>query len=119
MTAIIEARGLGKQYRSRWALVDCTLSIPAGHVVGLVGPNGAGKTTLLHLATGSSRISRSGRLATARVRASWARWPPDSLPAFIPGSRPSLLIRSAASLVSQPGLRWAPSRRWSAMENAA
>ena len=52
MTAIIEARGLGKQYRSRWALIDCTLSIPAGHVVGLVGPNGAGKTTLLHLVTG-------------------------------------------------------------------
>jgi ABC-2 type transport system ATP-binding protein len=52
MTAVIEARGLGKQYRSRWALTDCTLSIPSGHVVGLVGPNGAGKTTLLHLATG-------------------------------------------------------------------
>jgi ABC-2 type transport system ATP-binding protein len=52
MTAIIEARGLGKQYRSRWALTDCTLSIPAGRVVGLVGPNGAGKTTLLHLVTG-------------------------------------------------------------------
>jgi ABC-2 type transport system ATP-binding protein len=52
MTAIIETRGLGKQYRSRWALTDCTLSIPAGRVVGLVGPNGAGKTTLLHLVTG-------------------------------------------------------------------
>src|SRR5580704_6945912 len=52
MTAIIKARALGKQYRSRWALIDCTLSIPAGHVVGLVGPNGAGKTTLLHLVTG-------------------------------------------------------------------
>ena len=52
MTAIIKARALGKQYRSRWALIDCTLSIPAGHVVGLVGPNGAGKTTLLHMVTG-------------------------------------------------------------------
>jgi ABC-2 type transport system ATP-binding protein len=52
MTAILEARGLGKRYRQRWALTDCTLSIPAGHVVGLVGPNGAGKTTLLNLATG-------------------------------------------------------------------
>jgi ABC-2 type transport system ATP-binding protein len=52
MTAILEARGLGKRYRKRWALTDCTLSIPAGHVVGLVGPNGAGKTTLLNLATG-------------------------------------------------------------------
>jgi ABC-2 type transport system ATP-binding protein len=48
----IEARGLGKQYGRRWALTDCTLSVPAGRVTGLVGPNGAGKTTLLHLATG-------------------------------------------------------------------
>jgi ABC-2 type transport system ATP-binding protein len=52
MTAVIDARGLGKQYGRRWALTDCTLSIPPGHVVGLVGPNGAGKTTLISLATG-------------------------------------------------------------------
>jgi ABC-2 type transport system ATP-binding protein len=52
VTAVIETEGLGKQYRKMWALTDCTLSIPAGHVVGLVGPNGAGKTTLLSLATG-------------------------------------------------------------------
>src|ERR1039457_717073 len=52
MTAVLECSGLGKRYRRRWALTDCTLSIPAGHVVGLVGPNGAGKTTLLSLATG-------------------------------------------------------------------
>ena len=52
MNDVLAARGLGKQYRSRWALTDCTLSIPAGRVVGLVGPNGAGKTTLLNLATG-------------------------------------------------------------------
>ncbi len=52
MTAVIEASGLGKRYRRTWALRDCTLAIPEGHVVGLVGPNGAGKTTLLHLATG-------------------------------------------------------------------
>jgi ABC-2 type transport system ATP-binding protein len=52
MTAAIEATGLSKQYRRAWALRDCTLAIPEGHVVGLVGPNGAGKTTLLRLATG-------------------------------------------------------------------
>ncbi len=52
MTAVLEARGLGKRYGRRQALADCTLSIPAGRVAGLVGPNGAGKTTLLHLATG-------------------------------------------------------------------
>jgi ABC-2 type transport system ATP-binding protein len=52
MTAVIETQALGKRYRRQWALADCTLSIPAGHVVGLVGPNGAGKTTLLSIATG-------------------------------------------------------------------
>jgi ABC-2 type transport system ATP-binding protein len=52
VTAVIETAGLGKRYRRLWALADCTLSVPAGHVVGLVGPNGAGKTTLLGLATG-------------------------------------------------------------------
>ena len=52
MTAVLDARGLGKRYGRRWALSDCTLEIPPGHVVGLVGPNGAGKTTLLHLAVG-------------------------------------------------------------------
>ena len=52
MTAVLESRGLGKRYRRRWALTECTLSIPAGRVTGLVGPNGAGKTTLLHMATG-------------------------------------------------------------------
>jgi len=52
VSAVIEASGLGKRYRRQWALTDCTLSIPAGHVVGLVGPNGAGKTTLLNLAVG-------------------------------------------------------------------
>src|SRR5579872_4178396 len=52
MNAVIQASGLGKAYRRTWALRDCTLAIPEGHVVGLVGPNGAGKTTLLRLATG-------------------------------------------------------------------
>jgi ABC-2 type transport system ATP-binding protein len=50
--AVIQTSGLGRQYRRTWALRDCTLTIPKGHVVGLVGPNGAGKTTLLRLATG-------------------------------------------------------------------
>ncbi|MFL6127685.1 MAG: ABC transporter ATP-binding protein [Mycobacteriales bacterium] len=52
MTTVLRAQGLGKRYRRRWALSDCTLEIPAGHVTGLVGPNGAGKTTLLSLAVG-------------------------------------------------------------------
>ncbi len=52
MSVVLESRALSKRYGKRQALTDCTLSIPAGRVAGLVGPNGAGKTTLLHLAVG-------------------------------------------------------------------
>jgi ABC-2 type transport system ATP-binding protein len=62
VTAVLDARGLGKRYGRQWALNDCTLSVPAGRIVGLVGPNGAGKTTLLHLAVGLLRPS-SGSIA--------------------------------------------------------
>ena len=49
---VIETVGLGKRYRRAWALRDCTLAIPEGHLAALVGPNGAGKTTLLHIVVG-------------------------------------------------------------------
>jgi ABC-2 type transport system ATP-binding protein len=52
VTTVLQAHGLGKKYGRRWALTDCDLEVPAGHVVGLVGPNGAGKSTLLNLAVG-------------------------------------------------------------------
>src|SRR5579875_91287 len=52
---VIETSLLGKRYRRTWALRDCTLGIPGGHIVALVGPNGAGKTTLLTLAVGLTR----------------------------------------------------------------
>jgi ABC-2 type transport system ATP-binding protein len=57
---VIEASGLGKRYGSTWALRECSLAIPAGHVAALVGPNGAGKTTLLNLAVGLAAPSAGG-----------------------------------------------------------
>lgn len=70
MTALLETTGLGKRYRSTWALRACDLSLPAGRVIALVGPNGAGKTTFLRLTTGLLRptvgsIAVFGEPATA------------------------------------------------------
>ena len=57
---VVEASGLGKRYGGTWALRECSLAIPAGHVAALVGPNGAGKTTLLNLAVGLAAPSAGG-----------------------------------------------------------
>jgi hypothetical protein len=45
-TSAVTTCGLGKRYGRHSALSDCTLSIPADHVVGLAGPNGAGKANI-------------------------------------------------------------------------
>ena len=47
MTAIIEARGLTKSYRSTQVVRGVDLNVEAGRIVGLIGPNGAGKTTVI------------------------------------------------------------------------
>ena len=57
---VLEANALGKRYGGTWALRECTLELPAGHVVALIGPNGAGKTTLLNLAVGLAAPSAGG-----------------------------------------------------------
>ncbi len=57
---VVEASGLGKRYGGTWALRECSLAIPAGHVAALVGPNGAGKSTLLNLAVGLATPSAGG-----------------------------------------------------------
>jgi ABC-2 type transport system ATP-binding protein len=49
---VIETCELGKRYGKSWALRDCTLTLPAGHLAALVGPNGAGKSTLMNMAAG-------------------------------------------------------------------
>ena len=52
MSAPLVLHGVGKRYRRRWALRDCTLAVPERAIVGLAGPNGAGKSTLLGLTVG-------------------------------------------------------------------
>ena len=55
MTAVIQTRGLSKQYRRVSALSDCTITVPEARISALIGPNGAGKTTLLRLLAGLAR----------------------------------------------------------------
>jgi ABC-2 type transport system ATP-binding protein len=52
MKTAIQTQDLGKRYRGKRAVAECTVSVPAGAITGLVGPNGAGKSTLLNLVTG-------------------------------------------------------------------
>ena len=65
---VIETNTLGKRYGSTWALRDCTLAIPDGHVAAVVGPNGAGKTTLLNLAVGLASPSAGTVAVLGRAR---------------------------------------------------
>jgi ABC-2 type transport system ATP-binding protein len=58
-TTAVDIRGLSKAYRvghlrrrPKPALIDLTLSVPAGEVFGYLGPNGAGKTTTLKVLVG-------------------------------------------------------------------
>jgi ABC-2 type transport system ATP-binding protein len=45
--AVVEIRGLTREFGTKRALDNITLSVPRGMVYGLVGANGAGKTTLI------------------------------------------------------------------------
>jgi ABC-2 type transport system ATP-binding protein len=69
--------GLGKRFGRRWALQDCTLSIPEGRVCALIGPNGAGKTTLLRMLAGLTRPS-AGTVSVLGRR-------PEQTPQFLAG----------------------------------
>ena len=59
---ILETEALTKSYRRRWALRDCTLTVPDGAIVGLVGPNGAGR----------SEERRVGKECSKQCRSRWS-----------------------------------------------
>lgn len=61
MNAVIEARGLSKDYRRDEnpisALKDVDLAVAGGDFLALMGPSGSGKSTLLHLIAAMDRPS--------------------------------------------------------------
>ncbi|HXA28851.1 MAG TPA: ABC transporter ATP-binding protein [Candidatus Angelobacter sp.] len=94
---VIEAQRLGKCYGASWALRECTLAIPAGHMAALVGPNGAGKTTLLNLAVGLA--VPTGGIVT--VLGGWPAGSPTALDgiAFVAQDTPLYKNLSAADML--------------------
>ncbi len=54
---VMTLKGVGKQYKQRWAIQDVDLTLHKGEILGFIGPNGAGKTTLMKLMAGLSRVS--------------------------------------------------------------
>lgn len=48
----IRAENLHKSYKGRPVVIDVSIEVPQGSIVGLLGPNGAGKTTTFYMITG-------------------------------------------------------------------
>jgi branched-chain amino acid transport system ATP-binding protein len=65
MSALLEARSVGKRYGGLDALMQVSLAIERGEIYGLIGPNGAGKTTLFNVLTGLYRPDEGGFLFDA------------------------------------------------------
>jgi ABC-2 type transport system ATP-binding protein len=71
----IEAHALRKDFGSKTAVRDLTLSVPRGEVFGFLGPNGAGKTTSVKMLLGLVRPTAGGGsllgqpIGTTRARA--------------------------------------------------
>lgn len=60
-TALLHVEGLTKHFGGVSALVDYSIDIDPGELIGLIGPNGAGKTTVFNLLSGVLKPS-SGRI---------------------------------------------------------
>src|SRR5690625_103485 len=59
--AELRALNLAKSHKGRQVIVDVSLSVASGQIVGLLGPNGAGKTTCFYIIVGLIRAD-GGRI---------------------------------------------------------
>jgi drug efflux transport system ATP-binding protein len=75
MSALLEARHVAKSFGAVHALVDVSVSVGAGELVGLVGPDGAGKTTLVRAMTGLIDLDAGETLIGGET---WQKAPADA-----------------------------------------
>jgi ABC-2 type transport system ATP-binding protein len=116
--ALIEARGLTKQYGSLLALDHVQFAVEPGRIVGLIGPNGAGKTTALRAILGLTSyegelrvlgrepfkdravlMNEASFIADVAVLPSWLRV--EQAIAFVAGVHPRFRIERAQELLAK------------------
>src|SRR5690554_4459844 len=52
LMAVLRASNLAKSYKQKKVVLDVSLEIRSGEIVGLLGPNGVGKTTCFYMIVG-------------------------------------------------------------------
>ncbi|MBI2321291.1 MAG: ABC transporter ATP-binding protein [Chloroflexi bacterium] len=108
---MIVAEGLTKYYGPKLALVDVSLRVGRGEILGLLGPNGAGKTTMMRVLAGylpptAGRAEIAGYDITRQALEARRRigYLPETVPLY-----PELTVR--AYLDFQARLKGVPARR--------
>ncbi|QKG85192.1 ABC transporter ATP-binding protein [Kroppenstedtia pulmonis] len=69
---MIQLKGVTKRYLNRIALLDVSLQLPRGQIIGVIGENGSGKSTLLKLIAGlvrpsTGRVTVDGEIPHRRI----------------------------------------------------
>jgi ABC-2 type transport system ATP-binding protein len=111
--AIIEARGLAREFKNRKRTVHAVrgvdLSVEPGEIVGFLGPNGAGKTTTLRMLTtllrptaGTATVSGADLLTDPVGVRRRIGYVPQAVGVTTGGSDPSCEVRE--ELLDQAGL---------------
>ena len=70
MSEMLRTTSVSRRFGGIQAVQDCSISVQAGSITGLIGPNGSGKTTLFNLITGvyspdEGEISFEGKKITS------------------------------------------------------
>ncbi|MCB0337977.1 MAG: ABC-F family ATP-binding cassette domain-containing protein [Bdellovibrionales bacterium] len=92
MSALINAKSIGKSYEGREIFSNVNFSISSGDHIAVVGPNGAGKSTLLKILAGLEEADIGEIFAQRNLTISYVAQSTE----FSPNESVSGLLRQAA-----------------------